>query len=115
MVFNVLATNFDDHTKNFSFRLKQEGKWELSPAYHLCHAYRPGSDWVSHHALSINGKRKDITKADLLVIGESIKCKKASVIIDEINDTVNHWEKYADEVGVKPKLRDEIANTLFNT
>ena len=108
MVFNVIARNCDDHTKNFAFRLKQDGKWELAPAYDLCHAYRPGSEWVSQHALSINGKRKDISKADLLVIGESIRCKKASAIIDEINDNVNQWKKIAYDVGVQPKLRDEI-------
>ena len=114
MVFNVIARNCDDHSKNFSFLLKQGGKWKLSPAYDLCHAYRPGSKWVSQHALSINGKRKEITKADLLVIGESIRCKKASEIIDEINDTVNQWEKFADDVNVKITLRDEIAKTLLN-
>lgn len=114
MVFNVIARNCDDHTKNFSFLLKQGGKWELSPAYDLCHAYRPGSEWVSQHALSLNGKRKDITKADLLVIGESIRCKKASEIIDEINDTVNQWKVFANDVNIMPKLRDEIAKTLLN-
>ena len=114
MVFNVVARNCDDHTKNFSFLLRQGGKWELSPAYDLCHAYRPGSEWVSQHALSINGKRKEITKADLLVIGESIRCKKASEIIDEINDIVNQWKKFADEVNVRPALRDEIAKTLIH-
>lgn len=114
MVFNVIARNCDDHSKNFSFLLKQGGRWELSPAYDLCHAYRPGSEWVSQHALSINGKRKEITKADLLVIGESIRCKKASGIIDEINDTVNQWEKFADEVNVMITLQDEIAKTLLN-
>jgi len=114
MVFNVIARNCDDHTKNFSFILKQGGKWELSPAYDLCHAYRPGSEWVSQHALSINGKRKEITKADLLVIGNSIRCKKASEIIDEINDTVNQWNEFANEVHVNTTLRDEIALTLLN-
>lgn len=114
MVFNVIARNCDDHTKNFSFLMKQGGKWELAPAYDLCHAYRPGSEWVSQHALSINGKRKEITKTDLLVIGESIRCKKASEIVDEINDTVNQWKKFADAVEVKPDLRDEIAKTLLN-
>lgn len=114
MVFNVIARNCDDHTKNFSFLLKQGGKWELAPAYDLCHAYRPDSEWVSQHALSINGKRKDITKADLLVIGESIRCKKAAVIVDEINDTVNQWKIFADNVEVNPDLRDEIAKTLLN-
>lgn len=114
MVFNVIARNCDDHTKNFSFLLKQGGKWELAPAYDLCHAFRPGSEWVSQHALSINGKRKEITKTDLLVIGESIRCKKASELIDEINDTVNNWKKFADDVNVKTALRDEIAKTLLN-
>ena len=114
MVFNVIARNCDDHTKNFAFLLKQGGKWELAPAYDLCHAYRPGSEWVSQHALSINGKRKEITKADLLIIGDSIRCKKASEIIDEINNTIHQWRKFADEVGVKTNLRDAIDKTLLN-
>jgi len=112
MVFNVLARNCDDHSKNFSFRLKEGGDWELAPAYDICHAYRPGSAWVSQHALSINGKRKDISKADLLVVAASIKCKKASEIIDEIHDTVQQWKTFADAVFVSPALRDHIAATL---
>ncbi len=69
MVFNVFARNCDDHTKNFAFLMGQDGKWKLAPAYDVCHAYRPDSDWVSQHNLSINGKRKDFTKEDLLTIG----------------------------------------------
>ncbi|MEA3446861.1 MAG: type II toxin-antitoxin system HipA family toxin [Bacteroidota bacterium] len=114
MVFNVIARNCDDHTKNFSFLLKQGGKWELAPAYDICYAYRPDSEWVSQHALSINGKRKHISRADLIRVGESIRSKKAFEIIDEINDTINQWKKYADAVNVKPNLRDKIAKTLLN-
>ncbi len=114
MVFNIIARNCDDHTKNFSFLLNQGGKWALAPAYDVCHAYRPGSEWVSQHALSVNGTRQDITKKDLMVIGESIRCKKSSEIIDEINDTVNQWKKYADDVNVKSTLRNEIAKTILN-
>ena len=32
MVFNVMAANCDDYTKNFSFILRKNGVWELSPA-----------------------------------------------------------------------------------
>jgi len=114
MVFNVIARNCDDHTKNFSFLLPRGGKWTLAPAYDVCHAYRPGSEWVSQHALSINGKRKYITREDLLVIGKSIGCKKAPDIVDEINTTVKSWKKFADEVKVHPRLRDEISKTHLN-
>lgn len=113
MVFNVLARNCDDHTKNFSFRLKKGGVWELSPAYDICHAYQPKHAWVSQQILSINGKRTNITKDDLLIVGESIRNKKASEIISDINDKVSNWIKYANNVDVTPKLRDEIANTII--
>lgn len=113
MVFNVIARNCDDHTKNFSFRLKKEGKWELAPAYDICHAYKPDHRWVSQHALSINNKRKGITKEDLLATEKSIKTKKAVSIIEEILYQVSNWKKYADDVNVLPELRDEIAKTLI--
>ncbi|HEY5499307.1 MAG TPA: hypothetical protein VIK20_02860, partial [Bacteroidales bacterium] len=59
-------------------------------------------------------KRKDITKEDLLIIGKSIKNKKAEAIIREINDIVSQWKTFADQVHVLPELRDEIALTLIN-
>lgn len=113
MVFNVTARNCDDHTKNFAFRLKQNENWELAPAYDICHAYQPRHQWVSQHALSINGRRTAITKEDLLAIGRSIKNKKAETVIAEISDTVAKWKAFADEVKVSPKLRDEINDTLI--
>ena len=112
MVFNVISRNCDDHTKNFAFRLKKDAQWELAPAYDLCHAYKPNHQWVSQHALSINGKRKGITKNDLLVVGQSIKCKNSASIIDEIEATVLNWKKFANEVGVSSKLSDAIYATI---
>ena len=112
MVFNVVARNCDDHTKNFAFRLKKDGKWELAPAYDLCHAYKPNHQWVSQHALSVNGKRKGISNNDLLVVGKSIKCKNAADIINEIEATVLNWKKFANDVGVSAKLSNAIYTTI---
>ena len=114
MVFNVIARNCDDHTKNFAFRLKKGGSWELAPAYDICHAYRPDSIWVSQHALSINGKRKGIKKDDLISIAKAMNIKKSEIIISEINNKVQCWNNYADDVHVHVKLRDTIKKTLLN-
>ncbi|CAN5124956.1 hypothetical protein BH23BAC3_BH23BAC3_35410 [soil metagenome] len=114
MVFNVLSRNCDDHTKNFSFRLKKDEKWELAPAYDLCHSYRPDSDWVSQHALSINGKRTGITRGDLLTVAESVNIKKADSIIDQVQSVVNRWNEFAESVNVRPELRGAIAKTLIH-
>ena len=113
MVFNVLAQNCDDHTKNFAFRLRKENVWELAPAYDICHAYHPDSYWVSQHALSINGKRKDISKDDLIAVAKSMNIKKGSKIIEQINSIVADWSEYAEETGVNPVLRDAIQATLI--
>lgn len=112
MVFNVLARNCDDHTKNFSFLLKQNQTWQLAPAYDVCYAYSPESRWVSQHALSVNGKREGISKNDLLQIGESIRCKNAKEIIEQIEDVVKQWPVYAKETGVSKKLTQAISETL---
>lgn len=113
MVFNVIARNCDDHTKNFSFILKRDEHWRLAPAYDVCHAYRPGSEWVSRHALSINGKRDDFTKEDLLIIGDSIRCKRSKEIIEEISERVRNWNYYASLAGVDREKMNSIAKTLF--
>jgi len=113
MVFNVLARNCDDHTKNFAFRLKQDGKWELAPAYDICHAYQPKHQWVSQHALSINGKRTNITKTDMLEIGRLIKNKKGEEVIKEVSKTVGKWKEFADDVNVEEGLREEIRGSLI--
>jgi len=114
MVFNVLARNCDDHSKNFAFRLKKGENWELAPAYDICHAYRPHSMWVSQHALSINGKRKDITRDDMITIAKSMNIKKAASIIIDINNVVARWPEFAEEVSVKRDLRDAILKTLIS-
>lgn len=111
MVFNVMSRNCDDHTKNFAFIMDQTGDWKLSPAYDVCHAYRPGSDWVSQHALSINGKRKNITRQDLLLVGKSMNIKNAVEIIDKVSNIVSNWKDYANAVNVDANLRDSIAVT----
>lgn len=114
MVFNVIARNCDDHTKNFAFLLKQGSEWEISPAYDICHAYRPGSDWVSKHALSLNGKREGITREDFMVIAKSINIKKPNLIIDEINSVVRDWGIYSAKAGVSKELTRNIGATLIN-
>lgn len=113
MVFNVMAQNCDDHTKNFAFMMNKSGEWKLAPAYDVCHAYRPGSSWVSQHALSVNGKRLGITRDDLLEVGKRMNVKKATTIVRQISETVAKWNYYAEQTKVEPQLRDAIEKTLL--
>lgn len=112
MVFNVLASNCDDHTKNFSFRLKQNGKWELAPAFDICYAYDPMNLWVNQHSLSINGKHSKIQREDLMTLARANNIRKGELIIDEIKEIACNWEQYAKQVDVSSKLTGSIRSTL---
>ncbi len=113
MVFNVMARNCDDHTKNFSFSMDKSGKWKLAPAFDVCHSYRPGSTWVSQHSLSINGKRKNITRDDLLEVAKNMNIKKADAIINQVNAVVSRWDDFAAQTNVKTDLKNAIGKTLL--
>jgi serine/threonine-protein kinase HipA len=113
MVFNVLARNCDDHTKNFAFVMNREGRWDLSPAYDLCHTFNPANPWVSHQALSVNGKRTNITRDDFLSVARQMNIKKAGIIIDQVNDMVQNWTRYAKKTEVSAKLEKAIRQTLL--
>jgi len=112
MVFNVLASNCDDHTKNFSFLLRQGGKWELSPAYDVCHAFDPSSIWVNAQTLSINGKREAITKKDLMTIARDNNIKKGEQIIDDINQVIKNWKDFASQSKVNIIKAKTISENL---
>jgi len=111
MVFNVMSRNCDDHTKNFAFIMNKPSGWKLAPAYDICHAYRPDSSWVSQHALSINGKRKNIDRKDLLVVGKSMNIKNAEEIIDKVSSIVSNWNNYAITYNVDNTLMNSIGKT----
>jgi serine/threonine-protein kinase HipA len=113
MVFNVMSRNCDDHTKNFSFIMDKIGQWKLAPAFDVCHSYRPGSTWVSQHSMSINGKRQNITRADLLLVAKKMNIKKADTIIDKVHDTVSKWSDFATQTNVEKDLKEAITKTLL--
>lgn len=115
MVFNVVVRNQDDHTKNISFLMDENGRWRLSPAYDMGYAYNPNGGWTSTHQMSVNGKFDDITREDLLAFARQNNIKEAPLIIDEICETASHWVELALECGVPRKTTEVVlSNMLIN-
>lgn len=111
MVFNVAARNQDDHTKNIAFLMDRRGRWSLSPAYDLNLAYNPAGQWTSRHQMSINGKRENITRDDLLTVADRfrITLPRANRVIDQVADAVVRWPEFAEQAGVDRARISEIA------
>ena len=112
MVFNVIARNQDDHTKNISFLMDKTGLWKLSPAYDMTYAYNPSGIWTNSHQMTVQGKRDNITKEDLLAVAQHINYKNGLDDIQRIGDTVANWAIYAEEAGI-PKSQYETLGKAF--
>lgn len=106
MVFNVVARNQDDHTKNISFLMDASGSWKLSPAYDITNAHDPGNKWLNRHQMSVNGKRDGFKRTDLEKVAKEMNVKKPKEIIAAVLAAVEEWPKYAKEAGV---ARGQIA------
>ena len=105
MVFNVLARNVDDHSKNFSFCMSRDGVWRLSPAYDLTFSVDLAAPAYSNrHSLTVNGKNEDISREDLETVGLNNDIQDYKALIDMVAYAVARFEDYAKEVGVDEKL-----------
>lgn len=109
MAFNVMAANCDDHTKNFSFLLRQGQPWKLAPAYDVTHAYNPKGEWTYQHLMSVNGKFQGITREDLLEDGDRFGVRKPRVLLDDVRAALDNWSEFAQQAGLQPSMRDRVA------
>lgn len=111
MVFNVLARNQDDHVKNISFLMDQRGRWSLSPAYDVTYAYNPDGMWTGTHQMSVNGKRDNITRQDLMISGETIGLKRSETehIIEQVRDSLAKWMRFAEDAGLRESVAYRIS------
>ena len=101
MVFNIISSNQDDHTKNFSFLMDESGEWNISPIYDL--TYSHGTGYTAKHQMKVNGKQGDFILEDLLKVAQKagIKTSDAKLIIEHIQTIFyENFEKMAKELEV---------------
>tara|TARA_R110002072_G_scaffold303044_1_gene492061 strand:+ start:2650 stop:3960 length:1311 start_codon:yes stop_codon:yes gene_type:complete len=103
MVFNVVASNRDDHTKNFSFLMDEKGQWSFSPAYDLTFPFDPYQSFGIPHKISINNKVKGINREDLVVTAKKVGILNYNEIIDNIVDCVSTFSKRIKEYDLNQK------------
>jgi serine/threonine-protein kinase HipA len=113
MVFNILANNTDDHNKNFSFLMDEQGRWRLSPAYDMTYIFNSGGFLPeTRHCLMIRGKLDDITRDDVMELAAESGIRKAESIISEVGKAVLEFREIAERDGVKEQWIAAVENTL---
>ena len=108
MVFNVLARNQDDHTRNIAFLMGPDGVWRLAPAFDMVWAYNPLGRWTERHQMSINGKRDNFTLNDLIIPAMEYDIRDAAKIRGEVADAVAMWPEFARRAAVDARMSQDI-------
>lgn len=113
MVFNVMAANMDDHTKNFAFLLREGGRWELAPAFDITHAHNPQGERTNQHQMSVNGKFGDIERSDLRAVADRFDLMQDHAeVIERVALALAGWHEYARQAGVSQDEIQAIAKNL---
>jgi len=112
MVFNIVGRNQDDHAKNFSFIMNEDGVWNISPAYDITYAY--GSGYTKEHQMSINAKTSNINLEDLYKIADivDIPQKEVNLIVENIGDKFLEFKKRALNLGIDKNLIEDINKNI---
>lgn len=109
MVFNVLARNVDDHTKNFSFCMTPQGNWRLSPAYDLTYGVDlQAPSYMNRHSISINGKIENIIREDLETVAQQNDIQDYSSLIDQVANAVAQFRNYSQNLHIDKQLINDI-------
>ena len=111
MVFAVATVNFDDHVKNFGLLMNPAGRWRLAPAYDV--TYAENDAWTRQHQMSVNGKFREITRRDLLEVGNMFDVPgRGREIVAEVVEAVAGWREQARAAGVPGDLVEWIQQRL---
>ena len=110
-VFNIIARNQDDHTKNIAFLMDQAGRWSLAPAYDVTYAYNPDGQWTARHQMTLNGKTDTFTPDDLLAAARAagLKNRRAREVITEVAAAIRRWPEFATQAAVPADWAARVA------
>ena len=115
MVFNILANNTDDHNKNFSFIMNEDGTWRLSPAYDITYiidngGFLPNED----HCLYIRAKLRNITRDDAIQFARDNGIRRPDAIIRDVVASLKQFRTIATKYGVSEEWTGRVENTIIN-
>ena len=115
MVFNVLANNTDDHNKNFSFVMSEDGTWRLSPAYDVTYIFDNGGFLPNEdHCMYIRAKLRDITRDDVIQFAKDNGIRRPDAIIRDIVNAIKQFRVVATKYGVAEQWIGRVENTMVD-
>lgn len=106
--FNIYSHNRDDHSKNFSWLMDQNGTWRMSPAYDLTYS----STGIDEHITRVAGEVANPGRSHLIELARHFSINKPNEIIDQVQEALSHWPRIASEWRVSKTSTKRIEAKL---
>lgn len=109
-MFNVAFRNQDDHVKNTSFTMDDQGTWALAPAYDLIYAHNPAGDFTYAHQMSVNGERIDPAYPDFVEMAATVSVNRGtpSRAREKIRIARGKWFEFAEAAGIDEERAERL-------
>lgn len=115
VIFNFLVGNEDMHLKNYSL-ITRDSKTELSPAYDLLNTTIAVANAEEEVALPLAGKKRNLTRNDLLVYFGKDRLHLNDTVIVEILDVINRqqstWETLIQNSFLSSIMKEKYAELM---
>ena len=113
-IFNLFACNQDDHSKNWSFILSDQGKWQPSPFFDITFSPTPNNE----HTTAFMGYGCQPPLKAVQQLAQQANFSSWNQAKDEINriaDALSQWSEIAAGLGISPKIQKMISTQLNKT
>ena len=114
VIFNFAIGNGDAHRKNFSLLTSEDGTIALSPAYDLVSSRLAIPAETDELALTVNGKRNRLRRADFLAFAEHLSIAP-DYAVRQITKLLNLRDTFTEMIGtslLSSDLRDRLSAIL---
>ncbi len=110
MVFNILIDNTDDHEKNHALLLRDNGQYELSPAYDVV----PSGQALGQQQFRVGGQQAESSIENALseVAAFGLTAAQAHAQVRHVADAVANWKAHFAAAGVSARDIDAFAEHI---
>ena len=112
MVFSLLASNYDDHSRNHGFLMHRPGHWSLSPAYDLNPAPEIERARGTKTAITEDDNTLSIEAALAAASRFALKPAQARSILKTVFQAVSHWRQTGRKLRIKAGTLNAYASAF---
>jgi serine/threonine-protein kinase HipA len=110
-MFNLFAANQDDHSKNWSFIMNNNGQWQPSPFYDVTFSPTP----YNEHSTAFLGYGKNPPLSVIQALAQQANFSswnEARNVIYEVVDAISEWSFIAKQLSVDSQVISDVSKHL---